>query len=64
MENIIFKKLVGIKINDEWFFNGSEEPITIENIRETINNTYTSLSLIRIHETENEVYVITNKPII
>ena len=64
MENIIFKKLVGIKLNNEWFYNGNGEPTTVESIINIINNTYISFDVITIHQTENEIYVITKKPII
>lgn len=63
MENIIFKKLVGNKINNEWFYNDSEEPTTIESIVQIINNTYIPFELVTIHQTGDEVYVITKKPI-
>jgi hypothetical protein len=68
MENIIFKELVGIKTNDEWFYIINEsimngEPTTIENIKTIINNEYSSLGLITTHETENEIYVVTSQPI-
>jgi hypothetical protein len=69
MIDIIFKELVGIKTNDEWFYIINEsitngQPTTIENIKTIINNEYSSLGLITIHETENEIYVVTNQPII
>ena len=68
MIEVIFKELVGIKKNDEWFYIINESitnglPITIENIKTIINNEYSSLGLITIHETENEIYVVTNQPI-
>lgn len=63
MENIVFKKLVGFKVNGEWFYNDNKEPSTIETIINVINNTYTSFELTTIHQTENEIYVITKKPI-
>lgn len=69
MIDIIFKELVGIKTNDEWFYIINEsitngQPTTIENIKTIINNEYSSLGLITIHVTENEIYVVTNQPII
>jgi hypothetical protein len=69
MIDIIFKELVGIKTNDEWFYIINEsitngQSTTIENIKTIINNEYSSLGLITIHETENEIYVVTNQPII
>jgi hypothetical protein len=68
MIEVIFKELVGIKKNDEWFYIINESitnglPITIENIKTIINNEYSSLGLITIHETENEIYVVSNQPI-
>ena len=68
MIDIIFKELVGIKTNDEWFYIINEsimngEPTTIENIKTIINNEYSSLGLITTHETENEIYVVTSQPI-
>ena len=68
MENIIFKSLIGLKINGEWYnvTNQSEiytQPTTVENIRNLINNNYSSLGVVTTHETENEIFVITNKPI-
>ena len=69
MIDIIFKELVGIKTNDEWFYIINEsitngQSTTIENIKTIINNEYSSLGLITIQETENEIYVVTNQPII
>ncbi len=66
--DIIFKELVAIKTNDEWFYIINEsitngQPTTIENIKTIINNEFSSLGLITTHETENEIYIVTNQPI-
>lgn len=68
MIDIIFKELVGVKINDEWFYIINEsitngQPTTIENIKTIINNEFSSLGLITTHETDDEIYVVTNQPI-
>jgi hypothetical protein len=68
MMDIIFKELVAIKTNDEWFYIINEsitngQPTTIENIKTIINNEFSSLGLITTHETENEIYIVTNQPI-
>ncbi len=66
--DIIYKELVAIKTNDEWFYIINEsitngQPTTIENIKTIINNEFSSLGLITTHETENEIYIVTNQPI-
>jgi hypothetical protein len=68
MVDIIFKELVAVKTNDEWFYIINEsitngQPTTIENIKTIINNEFSSLGLITTHETENEIYIVTNQPI-